>query len=437
MIGGRMTGRRTFLQTALGAGAFLNLNPLARGANERVTLALIGGRNRGQQIVLPAIQAGARVKTFCDLDEEVLRKVGGEIEKAQGRQPNYVKDFERVLEDKDIDAVMIATPDHWHARMGIMAAQAGKDVYIEKPLTQTIFEGQQLREAARKYKRVMQVGTQRRSSEHVRSALEFVAGGGLGKVALVKTWMYQVRESIGKPPDSDPPPGIDYNRWLGPAPERPFNKNRFHYNWRFFWDYGNSELGNQGVHVLDVALWGIQSLRKDLHVYPTRVSATGGIYWLDDAKEVPDTQTVTYDYGNLMLQFELRSFAVDGALHALEGRTRGSDTHTAFYGTEGSLLIGSGGWKVYRKDGSIGAEEKASSEAHERNFLECVKSRKAPNADVEIGRLSTLLCHLGNISYRLGRDVKFDGKTETFGSDAAANALLKKEYRKGFDLPNV
>ncbi len=430
----RMLNRRTFLTTAIAARSIL-------GANERVTLALIGGRNRGRQIALPAIEAGAQFKTFCDLDEEILRKVGGELAAKQGRQPDYLKEFERVLEDKDIDAVMIATPDHWHARMGLLAAQAGKDVYIEKPLSQTIREGQLLRDAARKYNRVMQVGTQRRSGEHFRTAVETVASGGIGKVALIKAWIYQVRETIGNPPDTDPPAGINYNAWLGPAPKRPFNPNRFHYNWRFFWDYGNSELGNQGVHVLDVALWGIQALHKDIHVYPKRVSATGGIYWLDDAKEVPDTQTVAWDYGDLLLHFELRSFAWDQQAHVGEtGETKkksGTDFFTAFYGTEGTLMVGNNGWKIFRKDGTPGAEAKAEGEFHERNFLECIRSRKQPNSDIEIGRLSTMLCHLGNVSYKLGRDVKFDGRTETFGADREANALLTKEYRKPYELPRV
>jgi predicted dehydrogenase len=437
MITLSMNARRDFLKTALVTSAFLNLNPAAKGANERVTLALIGGRNRGRQIALPAIAAGARIKTFCDLDEEIQRKVGAELGEAQGRTPEYVKDFQRVLDDKDIDAVMIATPDHWHVRMGLLAAQAGKDVYIEKPLCQTIAEGQQLRDAARKYKRVMQVGTQRRSGEHFRTAVETIASGGIGKVALVKAWIYQVRESIGKPPDTAPPAGIDYDAWLGPAPKRPFNPNRFHYNWRFFWDYGNSELGNQGVHVLDVALWGIQALHKNVHTYPKRISATGGIYWLDDAKEVPDTETVTYDYGDLMLNFELRSFANDHIAHAGEKKKSGTDFQTAFYGTDGTMLVSNNGWKIFRKDGSPGPEAKSTGEPHEANFLACVKSRKEPNSDVEIGRLSTMLCHLGNVSYHLGRDVKFDGKTETFPNDREANALLTKEYRKGFEPPKV
>jgi predicted dehydrogenase len=432
-----MTDRRSFVKTALAAGAAVNLNPRAMGANERPTIALIGGRNRGRQIIIPAAKAGAEVKTFCDLDEEILRKVGAEIATAQGRAPEFVKEYRRVLDDKSIDGVMIATPDHWHVRMTLEALQTGKDVYIEKPLCQTIDEGKQMRDAARKYNRVVQVGTQRRSGESFRAAIDYVASGKLGKVCEVKAWIYQVRKSIGRPPDGAPPPGIDYDAWLGPAPKRPFNENRFHYNWRFFWDYGNSELGNQGVHVLDVALWGIQALHKNIHVYPKRISATGGIYWLDDAKEVPDTQAVVYDYGDLMLHFELRSFASDHFMHQGDPKAAGTDFYTAFYGTEGTLMAGNWGWKVFHMGGAVEPSMKPVPETHEQNWLECMKSRQRPNSDIEIGRLSTMLCHLGNVSYKLGRDVHFNGEKEDFGDDRQANALLTKEYRRPYEPPKV
>ena len=419
--------RRTAL-TALAAGAFV------RGANETVNVALIGGRNQGRGVALRTIAAGARIHTFCDIDDAIHAKVAPEFEKAQGRAPKIVKDWRRVLEDKDVDAVIIATPDHWHTHMALAACQARKDVFLEKPVSQTIREGQLIRDAARKYERVMQVGTMRRSAEHFQSAAEYVGSGKLGKICLVKAWMCQERPSIGNPPDGAAPAGVDYDQWLGPAPKRAFNENRFHYNWRFFWDYGNSELGNQGVHVLDVALWGIQSIHKNINVYPKRISATGGIYWLDDAKEVPDTQAVAYDYGDLMLHFELRSFAYDHVVHAGDPQGGGTDFFTAFYGTDGTLMAGNSGWKVYRKGGKVEPEMKATPEAHEKNWLECLKSRQRPNSDIEIGRMSTMLCHLGNVSYKLGRDVKFDRTNETFGADGQANALLVKEYRKGYEL---
>lgn len=425
--------RRTFLKktgTALAAGPFLNLHLSAAGANEKIVLALIGGNNQGRGDALNAIRDGAEIKTFCDIDDAILSRVGSVLGSAQGKTPGLEKDFRRVLEDKDIDGVIIATPDHWHAIPTILACQAGKDVYIEKPLSQTIHEGHLMRDAVRQYNRVAQVGTQRRSAGHFRSAVEYVASGKLGKICLIKAWMCQVRGSIGHPPDGPVPPGVDYDRWLGPAPRRPFNKNRFHYNWRFFWDYGNTELGNQGVHVLDVALWGIQSLRGVENCLPKRVSGTSGIYWLDDAKEVPDTQVLTYDYGDLALVWELHSF--QNAL-PIEGTVAG----TAFYGTEAALVVDGSGWKVQTRKGEPVRSEKSSGGSHTKNFLDCMKSRQRPNADVELGRLSTTLCHLGNICTRLKRDVRFDPKRENFGDDREANALLTKEYRAPYTLPKV
>ena len=423
--------RRDFVSAGLAASAFLNLNPRAMGANEKVTLALVGGRNQGKGDALRAIQAGAVIKTFCDLDEAINAAVNPELAKAQGTAPGYVKDFRRVLDDKDIDGLIVATPDHWHTHIALQTLSARKDLYIEKPLSQTIREGQLIRDAARKFDRVVQVGTQRRSMEHIQAATDYVASGKLGKVCLVKAWMCQVRATIGNPPDSAPPSTVDYDVWLGPAPERAFNQNRFHYNWRFFWDYCNAEIGNQGIHLLDVALEGIQKLRKQEKVLPKKIAGHGGIYWLDDAKEVPDTQVVTYDFGDLMLSWELRSFA---SHHPEEGATSG----TAFYGTEASLMVDGRGWSVYPKGSNAAAEShKATGGSHEKNFIECIKSRKRPNADIEIGRLSTTLCHLGNIACNLGRDLRFDVERENFGLDTVANGMLTKTYRSKYPLPKV
>jgi predicted dehydrogenase len=425
--------RRTFIKKASlasVAAGFINWNPSARGANEKVVLGLIGGRNRGRSVALSVIKQGGVFKTLCDVDDAILKKVGSDIQAAQNRAPGSVKDFRRVLDDKEIDAVVIATPDHWHAIPTILACQAGKDVYIEKPLSQTIHEGQLMRDAARKFNRVAQVGTQRRSEEHFRAAVEYVASGKLGKVCLVKAWITQVRESIGNLPDGAPPPGVDYDMWLGPAPKRPFNPNRFHYTWRFFWDYGNTELGNQGVHMLDVAMWGIAKLRGQEHNLPVHIANNSGIYWLQDAKEVPDTQVLTYDFGDLLLVWEMHSFQNH---HPIDGMEAG----TAFYGSDGTLVVDGGGWKVFGNKDEVVASGKAAGGSHARNFLECIRSRQRPNADIEIGRLSTTICHLGNISCRLGRDVRFDPKTETFGDDHAASAYLTKEYRRPYTLPMV
>jgi predicted dehydrogenase len=426
--------RRDFVTAGLTASTFLNLNPRTMGANEKVTLALIGGRNQGKGDATRAIQAGAVIKTFCDLDEAIFAQVNPELAKAQGgTAPGYTKDFRRVLDDKDIDGVIVATPDHWHTHIALQALSAGKDLYIEKPVTQTIYEGQLIRDAARKFNRVVQVGTQRRSQEHITAACDYVASGKLGKVCLVKAWMCQVRATIGKPADSKPPSTVDYDVWLGPAPLRPFNENRFHYNWRFFWDYCNAEIGNQGIHVLDVALQGIQKLRKQEKTLPKKITGHGGIYWLDDAKEVPDTQMVAYDFGDLMLTWELRSFS---ATHPEEGATTGA----AFYGTDASVVVDGRGWSVFAKGSNTPAEmhkAAAASHEHEQNFIECIKSRKRPNADIEVGRISTTLCHLGNIACNLGREIHFDAEREDFGNDAVANARLRKTYRDKYPLPKV
>jgi len=418
------------MASAFAAGSSFLWNPRAKGANEKIVLALIGGRNQGRGVATRMIEQGAEIKTLCDLDDAIIRKVGAELETAQHKRVGSTKDFRAVLDDKDIDGIIIATPDHWHTHIALLGSQAGKDLYLEKPVSQTIHEGHLIRDAARKYNRIVQVGTQRRSAEYCKSAMEYVTSGKLGKVCLVKAWHSQIRESIGNPPDGSPPAGIDYDVWLGPAPKRPFNPVRFHYNWRFFWDYGNSEIGNQGVHVLDLAMWGIQSIRGVSNCLPKRVSSNGGIYWLHDAKEVPDTQVVTYDYGDFMLVWELRSFTTNRPLE-------GSEFGAAFHGTEGSLVIGESNWTAYNKDGSVARTVEDSGGSHEKRFLDSVKSRERPNADIELGRLSTTLCHLGNISHRLGRDVIFDPATETFGDDKVANAWLTKEYRTPYDLPKV
>jgi len=430
-----MQNRRSFIKSAaLAPAAVAGLNPAARGANERINVGLIGAHNQGFHVAR-RMAKHARIKTLCDLDEAVIADKAPQIGEIQGVQPAPEAHFERVLEDKDIDAVVIAVPDHWHTHIGLLACQAGKDVYIEKPLSQTIAEGHLLRAAARKYDRVMQVGTQRRSGEHFRTAAEYAASGKLGKVCEIRTWIYQVRKSIGNPPDGDPPATVDYDRWLGPAPRRPFNPMRFHYNWRFFYDYGNTELGNQGVHMLDVAIWGVQNMRGGLkNCLPTRVSSNDGIYWLDDMKEVPDTQVITYDYGDLLLTWELRSFS---SATPRSGTTAG----ISFHGSDGALFVDGDGWQVYDGKGEPVESAVASPdnlvELHGLNFLECIKSRKRPHSDVEIGRLSTTLCHLGNIASHLRRDVMFDPRTETFGYDDEANALLKKQYRAKYPLPRV
>ena len=392
---------------------------------------MIGGKGRGRGVFQDAVKNGGAIfKTFCDIDDAVLDKTGAEMEKLQGKKATTVKDYRAILDDPEIDAVMIATPDHWHAIQAIHACQAEKDIYVEKPLSHTMHEGKQMVKAARKYDRVAIMGTQRRSDKLYKTAVETVKSGILGKICLIKAWCSQVRTSIGNPPNSDVPPGVDYDRWLGPAPKRPFNENRFHYNWRFFWDYCNSELGNQGVHALDLCMWAIVEMRGIDNCLPTRVSGLSSINWLDDAKEVPDTQTLTYDYGDMTLAWELCSF---GKHSPPEGAPFG----LGFYGTEAALVASGGEWRVKRDGKPDGPSSQESGGSHAGHFLECVKTRTRPNADIEIGRLSTTICHIGNVATRLGREVMFDPKTETFGDDAEANAYMTKKYRAPYLLPEV
>jgi predicted dehydrogenase len=307
--------------------------------------------------------------------------------------------------------------------MTILACQAGKDVYVEKPASQTIIEGERMVAAARKSGRIVQTGLQQRTSEHFQSAVEFVHRGGLGRVSLAKAWTVHRRKAIGSKKDTPTPPRVDYDAWLGPAPERAFNPNRFHYNWRWFWDYGTGELGNWGAHMLDVARWGLGV------GLPSRVCAVGGNHHFQDDQETPDSLMVGYDYAGQSIVWEHRLWSA----HPMEGRSAA----VAFYGQNGTLIVDRGGWKVYGQSEPVVSPNDSDANRHLRHFIDCVKSRRQPRASLEVGHLSSVLCHLGNIAYRLRRDVSFDPLSMNFGRDDAANALLGREYRRKWELPAV
>src|SRR5262249_4869529 len=294
-------------------------------------------------------------------------------------------------------------------------------VYVEKPASHNLVEGRRMVEAARKYDRVVQLGTQRRSMAHFASAAEFVRSGQLGKVPFARCWIAGNRKTIGHKADAAVPKGVDYDLWLGPAPERPFNPNRFHYNWHWNWDYGTGELGNNGIHALDVARW---ALGLDA---PQRITAGGGKYFYDDDQQTPDTMVVTFDFPGTALVWEHRIWSKTGFACETFG--------TGLYGEKGTLVFDKKGWHV--EDG-VKASDKGTDreEAHLRNFLDCVRDHKRPNADVEEGHKSTRLCHLGNIAYRTGHVLRFDARTETVLDDALANKLLGRTYRKPFALPD-
>lgn len=345
-------------------------------------------------------------------------------------------DFRNMLDDVSIDAVVVGTPDHWHALPTILACMAGKDVYVEKPASHNVREGDLMVEAARKHGRVVQVGIQSRSSPHHAEAYEYIRSGKLGKVGLVKAWESTRQGSLGYPPDEPVPAGVDYDTWLGPAPERPFNPLRFHGNWRWFFDYGTGDLGNDGVHRLDFALRGLEAVREALGLpaagLPNAVAASGGKYAFDDAQEWPDTLYVTYDYPGATLVYEMRVWT----RYPIEDEHEGA----AIYGENGYVVIGNGRWRAFDADGKPTGDGGESlntvhDPAHKRNFLDAIRTRARPACDIEIGHTTSTLCHLGNIAWRTGRKVRYDPKTKTFAGDPEADRLLERSYRKKWVLP--
>jgi predicted dehydrogenase len=425
-----MTGidRRTFLGTA-GALAVTATRAWAYAPSERVRVAVIGVRSRGAELVREfARNPGAEVVAVCDIDDAMFAKPLKGAEATGGKTPRTEKDFRRLLDDKSIDAIAIAAPDHWHALLTVMGCQAGKDVYCEKPASHNVVEGRRMVEAARKYNRVVQLGTQRRSMPHVKEAIARVQSGELGKVGMARAWIHQKRPNIGHGTPGPVPPGVDYAMWQGPAPDRPFMSNRFHYNWHWFWNWGTGEIGNNGIHGLDVARWG---LGADA---PLTVASSGGKYVFDDDQEVPDTQIATYEFPHACLVWEHRMWSKHG--------TEKMGFGIAFYGEKGTLLVDARGYRIEDPDSpgkpfeSEPAASAGSAGSHIQNFLDCLKSRERPNADIEIGHLSTRLCHLGNIAWRVGRKLTFDAATESFPGVPEANQLLSREYGRRFEMPS-
>jgi predicted dehydrogenase len=416
--------RRRFLQSSAASVAALSAVTAAGAAdkpNEKIVLAVLGVNGRGCGLLSGFSSFdNVEIAAICDPDDNVVAKAIKSVHSKQKRTPKHVKDLRKVFEDRDINAVAIATPDHWHALATIWACQAGKHVYVEKPISHNLVEGRRMVEAARKYDRIVQVGTQRRSGAHYLSAAEFVRSGKLGKIPFVRTWIAGNRPSIGHKADAPVPAGVDYDLWLGPAAERAFNLNRFHYKWHWNWDYGTGELGNNGIHMLDVArmVVGLDA--------PQTISCGGGKLYYDDDRQTPDTQIAVYDFPGTTVVWEHRIWSKTG----VEGEGSG----VILYGEKGTLVFDRKGWHVH--DG-VQASDKASAieKPHLSNFLDCVRAHKRPNADIEEGHKSTRLCHLGNIAYRTGRRLTFDAATETFRADAAANRLLGRAYRTPFVVP--
>ena len=415
--------RRFFL--AAGAAA---MTQTSFGADE-VRVGMIGMGGRGNALLKDVKNVpNARVTHLCDVDQSRLERAQTAAAGLGYGQVRGSADLRRVLEDKNVDAVVVATPDHWHAPAAILACIAGKDVYVEKPVSHNLREGRLIVDVARKYSRVVQAGMQSRSRASTIKAVELAHSGKLGKVLMAKAWNSQLRADIGKKTNSGIPPGIDFDTWIGPADVMPFNENRFHYKWHWNWNFGTGDMGNDGAHQLDQARW---ALGVDL---PKRVGGMGAKYFFQDDQQTPDTMNISFDYGGKGLIWEMRIWHEYG----LEG----IDNGVSVYGTEGFLHMGrwnrKWGYRYFDKKEKIVEEYQGTDDseaAHMKNFVECVISRKRPNCDIEIGHLSSALCHLGNIVHRTGRNVAFNPANESIPGDAEANALLKRKYRNHWAAP--
>ena len=437
ILGAGLAGLGAAASLARGAEAAQAGAAAAPGAAEPFVIGVIGTGGRGQALAAGfAALPGVSVKYVCDVDDAMIAKAQQAVAQPVAARPTAapgsptpiatqpVKDLRRVIEDKDVHAVVIATPDHWHAPASILACQAGKHVYVEKPCSHNPREGELLVEAARKYDRVVQHGTQRRSWPGVVKAIEAVRGGEIGAVRFARTWYAADRGSIGRGKRVPPPSNLDYALWQGPAPERPYQDNVIHYNWHWFWHWGTGELGNNGVHFLDLARWG---LNVD---YPKRVISAGGRYCFADDQETPDTQTTTFDFGDRLILWECRSCQPRG----IEGQKAG----ISFHGDKGTLLIEGNGFRVYGRDDKLvhAVTDRAGNidAAHLQDFVDAARTGRRPCADIEEGHRSTLLCQLGNIAGRTGGALEVDPKTGHIVNDKdAVERYWGREYRPGWE----
>jgi predicted dehydrogenase len=466
--------RRDFLKTGAKAGAGIaalgGLGAVARparalGANDRLRVAVCGIRNRGfDHIEAYSHLKDVEVAALCDVDENVLARRLADVEKMGLPKPATFVDVRKLLDDPSIDAVSIATPNHWHSLMAIWACQAGKDVYVEKPCSHNLWEGRQLVRAAQKYRRIVQHGTQSRSAGAMIEGVSRLHEGLIGDIYMARGLCFKWRNTIGHAPVEPVPPGVHYDLWTGPAPLKPFTKNRFHYNWHWIWDTGNGDLGNQGIHQVDVARWGL-GLK-----FPRKVSATGGHFMFDDDQQTPNTLNCAFEYDlgdgkRRMLEFEVRHWITNH--EAMIGTPElgtpappprastqpaqlgpGSGGHDTigniFFGSKGYLASGDEDADMYRTWMGEGEQPGPTAHAggdHFANFVDCVRSRKQEelNAPIEEGHISCALVHLANASYRLGRTLNFDPQTQEVVGDEEANRLLRdgdRGYRAPFVLPD-
>ena len=423
--------RRSFFQGAAVAASATRV----MGANDRINVGLIGIGGRGtahlnSYVKIPDCQVAA----LCDVNQAARERAQTRLFTATSTKAKEYKTMRELFADKTIDAVSIATPNHWHALAAIWACQAGKDVYVEKPASYNVHESWRMVEVARQTHRMVQVGSQSRSLPNMIRAMQLLQDGVIGKVYLSKGLCFKRRKSIGKTPVEPVPPGLDWSEFLGPAPMRPYTKNRFAYNWHWFWDTGNGDIGNQGIHQMDICRWGLGGPKM-----PNSVVSTGGKYVYDDDQETPNTQLATLDYGDKEIVFEVR-----GLLTGPEGGNPVKGVNAIgnmFYGSEGWMVTAGSSFRVYKgesnekvMDESKGGPDDDSTVLHMKNFLGACRSRnyRELNAEVEIGATSAALVHFANISYRVGRRLTWDDAKKSFVNDSEATKLLTREYRKPY-----
>jgi len=440
--------RRTFLSRGSGiaaAGGVVTLHASSRtqvaGASDRINLAMIGCGGRGRYVMRGLIEEKANLVALCDLRQDRLDEAWKFLSEVQTNQPRFVKDMREVFDSKDIDGVVVATPDHWHAPAAIMACQAGKDVYVEKPHSRNIWESGKMVEVARKYNRIVQVGTQNRSGAYTIAARDYVKSGKLGKIGLVKVFNMKSGGPFRLGPSPEPPAGFNWDAWLGPAPARPFHEEIFDGGWHKFWDFSGGDMADDGIHQLDLALMvmGDPGL-------PRSVRTVGGRYvYPDDDAEVPDIQVVNWDFGNYLVTFELTGYPK--YMMKTSGTIRRNDlfpywTHNAtrieIYGSELMMTLGrhGGGWIVQQSGGGIVDKMygRPCDEEHYRNFLESMRSRKPPTADISVAHTSNVIMHMGNLAQRVGNvALEYDATARKF-DNPEANQLIKGEYRKGYEI---
>ena len=419
--------RRQFLGTSgaavVAAGTLVRGNVF--GANERVRVASVGINGRGwAHARAAAAREDAEVVALCDVDEHVLNNRAAELKELTGKQPKAYRDVRDLLADDGVDAVTLGTPNHWHVLGAIWAMQAGKHVYVEKPISHTVWEGRQLVAAAEKYGRVVQHGTQRRSDPVSQRMVERARSGIIGDIYMARCTIFRPREAFKHPMAETPPEWLAWELWQGPATDKPFSRNYVHYDWHWFWHFGNGEVGNNGPHGTDLVNWVID---KGL---PVKTHSAGGVFgYKEDARETPNTQVVVHTFA-------------DGTMLVLDVRNRftNSEAGLALYGTEGYMADG----RFYDTDGKEIPDEHPPgkvdpNEAHMRNFIQAVKAGdpNAVTATAEQGHVAAALCHLGNIAYRTGRSLQFDPKSEQIAGDGEANALLTRTYRDGFEVPEM